>query len=193
MLCGVDDEDFYVCFCFVQLSVLLNFSLFVNNLENSSLCELSTQTGVCFVELGNDHFRHLSVHDQEECYKLEECLLMSNTLYCGTLEEYLSSLLKSCSSCKIIVEYLSTLLYDTRRRGEQLYNWRNPRRHAVKRIFWSPELKHRLASSRSTPPGLWQCRKTIRKCGFIKHSTKMTSLRQSCNSNLMSYLFVGLT
>ena len=162
MLCGVDDQDFYyVCFCFVQLSVLLNFSLFVNNLKNSSLCELSIQTGVCFVGLGNDHFRHLSVHDQEECYKLEECLLMSNTLYCGTLEEYLSSLLKSCASCKIIVEYLSTLLYDTCRRGEQLYNWRNPRRHAVKRIFWSPELKHRLASCRSMPAGLWRCRKTI--------------------------------
>ena len=104
----LENHHFYFCFCFVQLSVLLNFSLFVNNLENSSLCELSTQTGVCFVGLGNDHFRHLSVHDQEECYKLEEYLLMSNTVYCETLEEYLSSLLKSCASCKIIVEYLST-------------------------------------------------------------------------------------
>ena len=85
LLCGVDDEDFNICFCFVHLSVLLNFSLFVNHLENSCLCELSTQTGVCFVGLGNNHFRHLSVHDQEECYKLEEYLLMSNTVYCETL------------------------------------------------------------------------------------------------------------
>ena len=69
LVCGVENDDFYVCFCFVQLSVLLNFSLFVKKLENSSLCELSIQTGVCFVELGNDHFRHLSVHDQEERYK----------------------------------------------------------------------------------------------------------------------------
>ena len=172
LVCGVENEDFYVFFCFVHLSVVLNFSLFVNKLENSSLCELSIQTGVCFVELGNDHFRHLSVHDQEECYKLEECLLMSDMVHCETLEEYLSSLLKSCASCKIIVEYLSTLLYDTRRRGEQLYNWRIPRRHAVKRIFWSPELKHRLASCRSTPPGLWRCR------GKLSESVDLSNTQQ---------------
>ena len=75
MVCGVENEDFNVLFCFVHISVVLNFSLFVNKLENSSLCELSIQTGVCFVELGNDHFRHLSVHDQEEELEVRRVLV----------------------------------------------------------------------------------------------------------------------
>ena len=103
LVCGVENEDFNVLFCFVHLSVVLNFSLFVNKLENSSLCELSIQTGVCFVELGNDHFRHLSVHDQEECYKLEEVLLMSNTVY---IVEHLKN---TCLHCLRAVQVVKSL------------------------------------------------------------------------------------